>query len=310
MSVYQLFKRRGPSGFGYGSTADDVTEGLTLQGRTILLTGCNSGLGLEAMRVLALRGAKVLGTARTLEKAKVACAAMPGQTVPLACELSDPRSVRACVEAVRRVGDRLDAIICNAGIMGLPKLEQAYGIELQFFTNHVGHFILVTRLLDRLADDGRVVMLSSDAHRRAPREGIRFDDLAGAKGYTPWGHYGQSKLANLLFAKELARRFAGTRKTAYAVHPGVIKTNLSRHMPPLANLVFGLVGPLVLKNVAQGAATEVYAAVHPAAATTPGAYLADCNIARPRPDAEDPALARRLWEVTESIVARLSTWRQ
>ncbi len=305
MSVYELFKGRGPSGFGYGSTAEEVTEGLSLNGKTILLTGCNSGLGLEALRVLALRGAKVLGTARTLEKAKVACATVRGDATPLACELSDPASVRACVDAVRRAGVRIDAIVCNAAIMALPKVEQAYGIELQLFTNHIGHFILVTGLLDRLADDGRVVMLSSDAHKRAPGEGIRFDDLAGAKGYSPWGHYAQSKLANLLFAKELARRFAGTKKTANAVHPGVIKTNLGRHMPAIAKLAFGLVGPLVLKNVAQGAATEVWAAVHPAAANISGAYLADCNVARPRADADDPALARRLWEVSESIVARL-----
>jgi WW domain-containing oxidoreductase len=303
MSLYQMFKRVGPSGFGYGSTAEEVTRGLSLQGKTLLVTGCSSGLGLETLRVLTLRGAKVLGTARTLEKAKEACGSVGGAAVPFACELSDPRSVQTCVEAVRSGGDRLDAIVCNAGVMALPKLEQAHGIELQLFTNHIGHFILVTGLLDRLSDDGRVVMLSSDAHRRAPREGIRFDDLAGATGYTAWGHYGQSKLANILFAKELARRFAGTRRTANAVHPGVIKTNLGRHMPAIANLAFGLVGPLVLKSVAQGAATQVYAAVHPGTANTSGAYLADCNVARPSAAAEDPALARRLWEASEAIVA-------
>jgi NAD(P)-dependent dehydrogenase (short-subunit alcohol dehydrogenase family) len=305
MSLYQLFKGKGPSGFGYGSTAEQVTEGLSLEGKTILVTGCNSGLGLEAMRVLAQRGARVLGTARTLEKARAACAAVGGTAVPYACELSDPSSVRACVEAVKRGGERLDAIICNAGIMALPKLEQVHGIELQFFTNHIGHFMLVTGLLDRLADDGRVVMLSSGAHTMAPREGIRFDDLAGARGYTPWGHYGQSKLANLLFAKELARRLAGTRRTANAVHPGVIRTNLGRHMPGFADLLFGLAGPLVLKSVPQGAATEVYVAVHPAVAGISGAYFADCNVAKARADADDPALARRLWEVSEVIVAGL-----
>jgi WW domain-containing oxidoreductase len=305
MSLYQHFKSKGPSGFGYGSTAEEVTAGLNLTGKTILVTGCNSGLGLEAMRVLTLRGARVLGTARTLEKARAACTAVGGQAVPFPCELSEPASVRACVEAVKRGGHRLDAIICNAGIMALPKVERAFGVELQLFTNHVGHFMLVTGLLDRLADDGRVVMLSSAAHTMAPKAGILFDDLGAEKGYTPWGHYGQSKLANLLFAKELARRFAGTRRTANAVHPGVIRTNLGRHMPGVANFVFGLVGPLVLKSVAQGAATEVYVAVHPAVATTSGAYFADSNVAKARPDADDPALARRLWEVTEKIVAGL-----
>ncbi len=307
MSLYQHFKGKGPSGFGYGSTAAEVTAGLSLQGKTILVTGCGSGLGLEALRVLALRGATVIGTARTLEKAQAACASVEGLTVPLACELSDPASVRACVEAVRRGGHRLDALICNAGVMALPKRELVHGVEAQLFTNHVGHFMLVTGLLDRLADDGRVVMLSSGAHNMAPKAGILFDDLAADHGYTPWGHYGQSKLANLLFAKELARRLAGTRRTANAVHPGVIMSNLWRHMPGLANFALGLVGPLVLKDAAQGAATGVYVAVHPGAAATSGAYFADCNLARPRADADDPALARRLWEVTERLVAGLPT---
>jgi WW domain-containing oxidoreductase len=213
--------------------------------------------------------------------------------------------VRGCVEAVRRGGHRLDALICNAGVMALPKRELAFGVELQLFTNHVGHFILVNGLLDRLAEDGRVVVVSSDAHNMAPRAGILFDDLAAEHGYTPWGHYGQSKLANLLFAKELARRFSGTRKTANALHPGLIMSNLWRHMPGIANFAMGLAGPLLLKSVPQGAATEVYVAVHPAVATTTGVYFADCNLARPRPDADDAAMARRLWEVTEQIVAGL-----
>ncbi len=305
MSLYQYLQKPGPSGFGHGSSAEDVTAGMSLGGKTFLVTGCSSGLGLETMRVLALRGARVLGTARTLEKARAACASVGGDGVPLACELSDPRSVRACVEAVLARGERLDALIANAGIMALPRREQAFGVELQLFTNHVGHFLLVTGLLDALADDGRVVMLSSRAHLRAPREGIRFDDLAGDRDYTPWGHYGQSKLANLLFAKELARRLGGTRRTANAVHPGVIPTNLSRHLPRAAAAVFRAVQPLVLKTPAQGAATQVFVATHPSVATVTGEYFADSNLARPRADANDPELARRLWEVTEEIAARL-----
>jgi len=305
MSLYALFQSMGPSGFGYGSTAEEVTAGLDLDGKTVLVTGCTSGLGREALRVLALRGARVLGAGRTLEKAAAACASVAGQLLPLACELSDPASVRGCIDAVRRTGLVLDAVVCNAGIMALPKLQQAYGIELQFFTNHVGHFILVTGLLDQLAEDGRVVMLSSAAHQRAPREGIQLDNLSGERGYRPWVAYGQSKLANLLFAKELARRFRGTRRTANAVHPGVIRTALGRHMPSLGNLALGLAGPLLLKSVAQGAATEVYVAVHPGAAAISGSYFADCNVAVPRKDADDPALAARLWAASEEIVAGL-----
>jgi WW domain-containing oxidoreductase len=303
MSLLSPFRSRGPSGFGYASTAEDVTAGLSLAGRTILITGCNSGLGFEAMRVLALRGAHVVGAARSLAKATEACAAIEGRTTPVACDLADPASVRACVETVRQ-GAPLDAIIANAGIMALPRLRQSCGYELQFFTNHIGHFLLVTGLIDRIADRGRVVALSSSAHRYAPKGGIQFDNLSGEKGYSPWRAYGQSKFANLLFAKELARRWAGTGKTANAVHPGVIKTNLFRSVGIPAP-AFDAVARLFFKTIPQGAATECYVAVNPGAASLTGQYCADCNVARPRADADDPALARRLWEESERIVAAL-----
>ncbi len=305
MSLYSWLAPSGPSGFGYGSTAEQVTDGLSLAGKTLLVTGCTSGLGAEALRVLALRGACVIGTARTLEKAKLACASVVGETLPLACELSDPASVRACVEAVKNSGKALDAIICNAGVMALPTLQKAHGYELQFFANHIGHFLLVTGLLEQLSEAGRVVMLSSSAHRQAPKVGIEFDNLDGAKGYSGWSAYGQAKLANLLFAKELSRRFAGSKKTANAVHPGVIRTGLQRHMNPLLGGMLTALGPLGLKSVPQGAATEVYAATHPAFASVTGEYLANCNIGKPRADANDLALARKLWQVSEQIVANL-----
>jgi len=306
MSLYGLLAGSGPSGFGYASTAEQVTEGLPLIGKHVLVTGANAGLGAEVLRVLALRGARVLATARTVDKAEAACARFPGaQAFP--CELSEPASVRACAQAVKASGARLDAIICNAGVMALPKLELAHGFEKQFFTNHIGHFLLVTSLLDQLADAGRVVVLSSSAHRMAPKAGIEFDNLDGARGYDPWAAYGQSKLANLLFAKQLARRFAGTRKTANAVHPGVIRTDLQRHMNPLLSTAMAMLGPLALKSVAEGAATEVYAATHPSLASVSGELLANCNIARPRADALNVALAERLWEVSEQIVARTAT---
>lgn len=306
MSLYARLSSAGPSGFGYASTAEDVTQGLDLTGKTILITGCNSGLGHEAMRVLAMRGATVLGTARDQAKAAAACAAVGGKTVPFACELAEPASVRACVAAVKAGGYRLDAIIANAGIMALPKLEQVFGYEKQFLTNHIGHFLLVTGLLDTLTEDGRVVMLSSAAHKMAPKGGIEFDNLSGEKGYRDWTQYGQSKMANLLFAKALSRQFAGSRKVAVAVHPGVIQTNLGRHMNPVAQFFFGLTDKIALKSIAQGAATEVFAAVHPGAAGLNGAYLADCNVAKPRGDANDEAIASQLWRVSEEIALAVS----
>jgi WW domain-containing oxidoreductase len=305
LSIFERFKSKGPSGFGYGSTAEEVTAGLSLVGRTMLVTGCNSGLGQETLRVLALRGARVIGTARTFGKAQQACASVSGQNVALACELSNPASVRACVAAIIATGVQLDAIICNAGIMGLPKLERAHGYELQFFTNHIGHFILVNGLLEQLSATGRVVMLSSAAHTQAAKGGIEFDNLDGSKGYSAWRQYGQSKFANLLFAKELARCFAGTQRTANAVHPGVIKTNLARHNLG-ARLFFDVLGPIALKTVPQGAATQVYVASSPALATVSGKYFADCNIANPRPDAEDPATSKLLWKISEQIAETVS----
>jgi WW domain-containing oxidoreductase len=307
MSLYSSIARltkKGPNGFGYGSTAEEVTAGLSLEGKTILVTGCNSGIGLETMRVLALRGARVIGAARTEAKTREASAGMKGTITPVACELAEPASVRACVAAVKALDVPLDAIVANAGIMALPARETKHGFELQFFTNHVGHFLLVTGLLDRLSPTGRVVMLSSEAHRRAYPEGIRFDDLGAEREYTAFGAYGQSKLANLLFAKELSKRLEGKR-TANALHPGVIHTNLGRHMGAAASIAFGIAGPLFLKSIPEGAATQTFLAAHPSVADVTGKYFSDCNEKKPRRDAEDPELARRLWEKTEEIVAKL-----
>jgi WW domain-containing oxidoreductase len=306
MSLYSALARKGPNGFGYGTTAEEVTAGLDLRGRHVLVTGCNSGLGEETVRVLASRGATVLAAARTEDKARETCGRVSGSTVPLACELSEPASVHACVTTVVASGIALDAIICNAGIMALPTLRQKLGYELQFFTNHVGHFLLVTGLLDHLAPAGRVVMVSSGAHKRAPPAGIELDNLSGERGYTPWSAYGQSKLANLLFARELARRMAGSDRVANALHPGVIATNLTRHMGAGARAGFAAAGAVFMKTIPQGAATQCWAAVHPASADITGEYLADCNISASSAKGRDMNLAAALWAKTEAIVAELS----
>lgn len=306
MSLVALIKPKGSNGFGYGTTAEEVTEGIDLTGKTILITGCNSGLGKESMRVLSLRGATIMGLGRTKEKVEEAFKeAGVKQGKAFACELSDPKSVRQCVEEIKKENSKLDVILCNAGIMALPKLEKSNGYELQFFTNHIGHFILVTGLIDSLTENGRVVMLSSAAHNAAPKGGIEFDNLMGEKSYSAWTAYGQSKMANLLFAKELARRFQGSKKTAYAVHPGVIPTNLGRHMNPIAIAIFGLSKHLFLKNIEQGSSTQCYTATNPNVLQYSGSYFADCNVAVPRKEAEDADLAKKLWEVSEGIVSNL-----
>ena len=309
MSLAGLLKGKGRNGFGYQTTAMQVTAGLDLQGRTILVTGCASGLGRETIRALAARGARVIATARDREKARQAHAGMSGDFLPLACDLAEPVSTRACVAAVKTGAAPLDAIVCNAGVMAPPALRQAHGYELQFFTNHLGHFILVTGLLGRLAPGGRVVVVASNAHRRAPR-GIEFDNLSGERDYAPMRMYGQSKLANVLFTRELARRLgppAGAAgQTANCLHPGVIATNLMRSVPVMGRLALKVATPLVLKTPEQGAATQCFLATNPAVATVTGQYFRDCNLAQPWPVGRDDDAAARLWEVSEAIAAKLS----
>jgi WW domain-containing oxidoreductase len=305
MSLLATIRGKGPSGFGYGSTAEDVTAGISLAGRTILVTGAGSGLGTETVRVLASHGAHVIATGRTEESVRRACGSFGGAggVVPLACQLSEPASVRACAERVRTSEPRLDAVICNAGIMALPKLEQACGYELQFFTNHIGHFILVTSLLEHLTESARIVVVSSGAHGGAPKGGVQFENLSGEKGYSPWKAYGQSKLCNILFTKQLAKRMKGSGKTANALHPGVIATPLGRHMPGLFRATLTAVKPIFLKTVAQGAATQCYVATHPSLAGVTGEYFSHCNVAKPSAYAMDGALAERLWSESERIAA-------
>ncbi|HEY4392697.1 MAG TPA: SDR family oxidoreductase [Polyangia bacterium] len=305
MSLVAALKGKGPNGLGYGTTAEEATAGCDLSGKTMLVTGCNSGIGLETVRALALRGARIIATARTVEKARDACAGLKGDFLPLACELSEPASVRACVAAAKSGAAPLDAIVCNAGVMAIPTPQQKFGWELHLFTNHLGHFILVTGLLDRLAPAGRVVVTGSEAHRRAPAGGIDFDNLSGERGYQPMRAYGTSKLANILFTRELARRLGNGPQTANTLHPGVIATNIVRTLPAPAKLAFQVLAPLALKTPSQGAATQSYLAASPAVAEVTGAYYADCNPSETRPNGQDLAAAARLWEASEALAARL-----
>lgn len=308
MAIARLFSSKKSNSFNSSSTAEEVVEGLDLRGKTILITGCNSGLGKEAVRVLSLKGARILALARTLEKAQEIGDMFSGEIIPFACELSDPSSVRACVQSVKDSGYTIDAMICFAGIMALPQLEKVNGYEKQFYTNHMGHFILVTGLLDQLAEDGRVILLSSDAHRLfAPRVGIAFDNLSGDKGYKPFRAYGQSKLANVLFVKELARRFEGTNRVANAVHPGATNTGLHRNMNFLAPTITEPIVSAFLKSIEQGTATAVYAAVHPTTASINGAYFANCTTAKYSSFADDVEMAKKLWDVSEKIAGEDST---
>ena len=301
----QIISKTPPnSPFGADSTAEQVTAGLDLSGKTYAITGANSGLGYETMRVLALRGAHVIGIARTMEKAQEACASVAGQCTPAVLDLADFESVVNCAGMIRSMDIPLDGLVCNAGIMALPERELVNGVEKQFVVNHLGHFILINQLMATVmaAPQGRFVILSSRAHRAAPEDGIQFDDLGFARDYAAWTAYGHSKLANALCSLELARRLSGTSTTSNSVHPGVINTNLGRHMPWYLHVAQTLFGWAFMKSVEEGAATQAYVATSPGLVGVNGYYFADCN-PNPgeTPQMQDEAMARRLWQVSEEL---------
>jgi NAD(P)-dependent dehydrogenase (short-subunit alcohol dehydrogenase family) len=285
--------------FAKSATAEKVSEGLDLSDRTILVTGCNSGLGFETMRVLASRGARVLGTARTKILAKKACAQIMGDAVPLSCELSEPGSIRAAIDAVQ---EPLHAIVANAGVMALQEKSVMHGTEAHMFINHVSHFMLVNGLRDQLTPNGRVVVLSSGAHAYARGKNLDFEDLGWNRPYKPWVAYGYSKLANILFVRELARRLP-KGQTANALHPGIVDTGLWRYLPE--DNATKMKNSFSLKSTEQGAATSVFLAAHPAVANISGEYFNNCSIAKPSAHAGDEKLGKRLWELSEELVATL-----
>ena len=292
------------SGFGFESTAEEVTAGMELSGLTALVTGCNSGLGYETMRVLTMRGAHVIGAARTMEKAETACGSVAGDTTPLVVELTDLDGIVATAEQVRTMDIPLDMLILNAGIMALPELEIVNGVEKQFAVNHLGHFLLTEHLIAQVrnARAGRVVVLSSWAHRWAKPYGIDFDNLDGNKSYDPFAAYGQSKTANGLFSRELARRLADSNATSNSLHPGVIDTNLGRHLPP-RDESDAAARKSRLKTIPQGAATTCYVATNPGLERVTGFYFVDCNMAVPADFMQDDMKARHLWQVSEELTA-------
>lgn len=295
---------RGP--FGAQSTAEEVSAGLDLTGKTALVTGCNSGLGFETMRVLALRGARVIGTGRTLEKARVACASVDGETVPLELELSDLPSVVECAAGMIELGTGLDILVCNAGINTFGELELVNGIEKIFAVNFLGHFVLVNRLLPLLREQnaGRIVHVGSrSGYRQAPPQGIDFDNLRGEGEFDAGQAYGRSKLANALFSLELARQLHGTGITSNVIHPGLVHTNIARTAPAVLRKGFDLLGPLIAKTPAQGAATQVYVATSPALEGVSGAYFEDCNpvIVSGEQHMFDAPMAARLWQEGQAM---------
>ncbi|CAM8933656.1 unnamed protein product [Rhodiola kirilowii] len=311
-----LFRGKGPSGFSYSSTAEEVTHGIDATGLTAIVTGGSSGVGAEAARVLALRGAHVVIGVRNMAAGKETKEAIVKE-IPAAkvdameLDLSSMESVRKFASQFNATGLPLNLLINNAGIMAIPFNLSKDDIELQFATNHIGHFLLTHLLLDTMKKtareskkEGRIVNLSSNAHRYAYTEGIRFDKLNDESGYKSMYAYGQSKLANILHAKELTRHLKEEEIdiTANSLHPGVVATKLFRHFTILNNGVGSRIAKLVMKDVHQGAATTCYVALHPQVKGVSGEYFSDSNLAKPSALATDANLAKKLWDFSMNMI--------
>ncbi|XP_078673791.1 retinol dehydrogenase 12-like isoform X2 [Branchiostoma floridae x Branchiostoma belcheri] len=285
-----------------------------LDGKTVVITGANTGIGKETARDIARRGARVILACRDLTKAEATAAEIRrdtgnGNIVMQKLDLASMKSVREFALKVNATESRLDILINNAGIMTCPQWKTEDGFEMQFGTNHLGHFLLTNLLLDKLKNSApsRVVTVSSNAHMRGGK--IHFDDINLEKTYTPYSAYGQSKLANILFTTELDRRLKGTGVTAYSLHPGVIATELARHMDASFGLGFTLLKPVLRafmllfgKRPQQGAQTTIHCAVSEGLEEFSGQYFADCTPKKPSKEAQDDQTARRLWELSEEMV--------
>jgi NAD(P)-dependent dehydrogenase (short-subunit alcohol dehydrogenase family) len=316
--------------FGSTSTTEDVLSGIDLRGKRILVTGVSAGIGVETARSLAAHGASVVGAARDLEKARVATeqlrkdAANGGRCELVELDLASLKSVRACADQLLANGEPFDVIIANAGVMATPFGHTADGFEMQFGTNHLGHFVLVNRIAKQLRPGGRLINLSSAGHRfsNADLEDPNFERTP----YEPFVAYGRSKTANILFAVAFDKRHHDRGVRAAAVHPGVIQTELARHMDHshlesmLAQMNRQLAaegkGPFRWKSVPQGAATSVWAAVVAPADEIGGRYCENCHVGEIVPDhvtisgisegvrgyALDLKNAEALWKKSEELV--------
>jgi NAD(P)-dependent dehydrogenase (short-subunit alcohol dehydrogenase family) len=305
------------SSFGSHSTADDVLDGLDLEDVNVVVTGASAGLGLETARAVAARGATVVGVVRDIDKARRALDQVGATDVDVyQADLASLASIRAFTDAFLADGhDRIDVLIANAGIMACPQATTVDGFELQFGTNHLGHFLLVNRLLPLLltGTPARVVMLSSAGHNWSD---VSLDDAGfDHTPYDAWVAYGRSKTANVLFAVELDRRLRDRGVRATAVHPGGIITDLGRH---LTDETFSAMldargdTEVELKSVPEGAATSVWAGFVARAEEIGGRYCEDCAVAPVLDDpkvspgvmryALDPHTAAALWTLSEGLV--------
>jgi NAD(P)-dependent dehydrogenase (short-subunit alcohol dehydrogenase family) len=283
-----------------------------LRDRVVVITGGNAGIGKETAVGLAEKGATVVITARDQQRGATALEEIRGRTgrdderlVVMPLDLASFASIRVFASDLLGRFDRLDVLVNNAGLVLRQRRETADGLEMTFGVNHLGHFLLTDLLLDRLraGDSARIVNVSSDAHKQA-RNGLDFDDLQSTRRYRGFAVYSKSKLANILFTRELAQRLNGTNVTVNAVHPGFVASRFGRDGDTGR---FGDVAMLVIRpfaiNSAQGALTSIHVASSPDVDGITGQYFYKCALATPSRAAQDDDAARRLWQVSEDLVA-------
>jgi NAD(P)-dependent dehydrogenase (short-subunit alcohol dehydrogenase family) len=301
------------SGFGHRSTAEEVLAGIDLHGTCALVTGGHSGLGLETTRALTHAGAQVIVATRDLGAATKAIGGMD-KVDAIHLDLANLSSVAATVRGILSSGRKLNLLVANAGIMACPESRVGRGWEAQFATNHLGHFALTLGLLPVMAAASRVVVVSSLGHHAAP---MQWGDLQFTNGYDKWRAYGQSKTANALFAVHLDHLVADRGIRAFSLHPGKIFTPLQRYLERADMIAQGWIdrdgkpADPEFKTIAQGAATQVWAATSRALDGYGGVYCEDCDIARTATPADDcgvcdyaidPAEAERLWHLSLDFV--------
>ncbi|XP_062029496.1 short-chain dehydrogenase TIC 32, chloroplastic-like [Rosa rugosa] len=309
-----IFGKKAASGFSASSTAEQVTQGIDGTGLTAIVTGATNGIGLETARVLALRGVHVVMAVRNMDAGtnvkEAILKEIPDAKIDvMELDLSSLASVRKFGAEFDSRGLPLNILINNAGVMADKfKLSQD-NIELNFATNHLGHFLLTNLLLENMKHtsresgiEGRIVNVSSLGHTYVYNEGIRFDSFNDESRYNKYVAYGESKLANILHANELTTLFKeeGIEMTANSLHPGAIHTNIIRNDMFLKCLL-SVLGIFVAKTTQQGAATTCFVALNPQVKGVSGEYFVDCNIAKPSSQAKDADLARRLWIFSSNL---------
>jgi NAD(P)-dependent dehydrogenase (short-subunit alcohol dehydrogenase family) len=275
-----------------------------MSGRTCMITGATSGIGRATAVALAQLGATLVlvcrDRARGAETAAEICAKTGNQAVELMlADLASQQSIRTCARDFLATGRPLHVLVNNAGVVNLKRALTADGIETVFAVNHLAYFLLTELLLDRLKSSApaRIVNVASDAHRWGT---MTFDDLGGERGYKVMRIYGQSKLANILFTYELARRLEGTNVTVNCLHPGAVGTGLGKNNGAWARVLIGMLRPF-FRTAEGGAATSIYLASSPEVEGVTGKYFVDCKPKRSSAASYDAATARRLWDVSAKM---------